>query len=167
VPDDALPERPGWYPDPYDSSRQRWFDGSRWTLHAVDELSDPDAMVQSNWSMSSPEELRRQEWEEQFPPWDAVTNRTSEYRWDRGRRWMESVRPARRSPWLIALQAVLVTLGSVGLVLHAVTASGDQQAWAVGALLLAVGAGFVVAKNYLRRRRTPPVIHVPRSRNGP
>ena len=30
-----LPDRPGWYPDPYADSSLRWFDGSRWTSHAV------------------------------------------------------------------------------------------------------------------------------------
>ena len=37
--------------------------------------------------MHSSEQLRRHEWDDEFPPWVSVTNRTSEYRWDRGWKW--------------------------------------------------------------------------------
>jgi hypothetical protein len=66
VPESALPGRPGWYRDPYGSDLQRWFDGTRWTTHAVSGFeTDPDRAVEQHWSMYSPEELRRLEWEEQ------------------------------------------------------------------------------------------------------
>ena len=41
--DQALPAA-GWYPDPADASRIRWWDGQKWTEHvAVSTLGQPSA----------------------------------------------------------------------------------------------------------------------------
>jgi hypothetical protein len=106
--------------------------------------------------MYAPKELRRQEWEDQFPPWDAVTNRTSEFRWDRGRNWLLQVRSSSRSPWLIGAESISVILGTVGLVLHVATASGSDLAWATGELAVFIVAGVSVARTFFRKRRSGP-----------
>jgi hypothetical protein len=52
LPESAVPERPGWYPDPDNCEMQRWFDGSQWTMEAVPIWEpDPDQLVQRKWSM--------------------------------------------------------------------------------------------------------------------
>lgn len=38
APPPALPPA-GWYPDPDESSRQRWWDGSKWTEHRSETAS--------------------------------------------------------------------------------------------------------------------------------
>ncbi len=57
-----LPSPPGWYPDPYQTGSQRWFDGTEWTTHAVPTTAaDPDAVVVRDWQPRYSEELRRGE----------------------------------------------------------------------------------------------------------
>jgi Protein of unknown function (DUF2510) len=97
VPQSALPERPGWYADPYDANKRRWFDGSRWTMHAVPMWEpDPDRVVQQNWVADDPEKLRREEWEDQFSPLDRAITRTSEPRYDRPRGYWAVAEQTRR-----------------------------------------------------------------------
>jgi hypothetical protein len=33
--------QPGWYPDPYDPQRVRWFDGQQWTQHSAPAQAAP------------------------------------------------------------------------------------------------------------------------------
>jgi hypothetical protein len=116
VPQSALPERPGWYPDPYDASKKRWFDGSRWTMHAVPMWeTDPDRVVQQNWVADPPETLRHEEWEDQFPSWDSVITRTSEPRYDRPRGYWVGAEETRRygtaQPLQTSYRALLIGIG--------------------------------------------------------
>jgi hypothetical protein len=76
---DELPDRPGWYPDPYAAGSVRWFDGSMWTTHAVRSSEQhPDQVVQSHHDDTSPDERRTQEWRQQFPWWDTAVQQGSE-----------------------------------------------------------------------------------------
>jgi hypothetical protein len=51
VTQDASLPPPGWYPDPYQAGRLRWFDGTVWTTHAVAaDTPHPDEVVESRWA---------------------------------------------------------------------------------------------------------------------
>jgi hypothetical protein len=77
----ALPERPGWYPDPYTADLVRWFDGSKWTIHAVPSTeAHPDQVAERNADPRTPEERREEEWKDQFPWWDTAVGRGAEPR---------------------------------------------------------------------------------------
>ncbi len=66
----------GCYPDPYQSGQIRWFDGSVWTSHAVDEDEiDPDRRVEAGWSDVRPEDRR---WRRPFATRDLVVPRGSD-----------------------------------------------------------------------------------------
>jgi hypothetical protein len=68
-----LPTSAGWYPDPYKTGQVRWFDGTEWTIHAAPTSQpDPDQFVEKNEDLRTPEEMRQQEWQAQFPWWDTA-----------------------------------------------------------------------------------------------
>jgi hypothetical protein len=76
---DDLPDRPGWYPDPYAAGSVRWFDGTVWTTHAVRSSEEhPDQVVQSHHDGRSQDEWRTEEWRQQFPWWDTAVQQGSE-----------------------------------------------------------------------------------------
>jgi hypothetical protein len=70
-----LPSGPGWYPDPYDPHRVRWFDGSQWTTHAVDASAPrPDDVVEDKWSPLDHHDpkVEQRDWWSQFPKGDVA-----------------------------------------------------------------------------------------------
>jgi hypothetical protein len=68
-----VPSSAGWYPDPYTAGQVRWFDGTEWTIHAVaSSQPDPDQFVEKNEDVRTPEQMRQQEWQAQFPWWDTT-----------------------------------------------------------------------------------------------
>jgi hypothetical protein len=83
VPDTALPDRAGWFPDPYKAGQVRWFDGSTWTTHAVSpDEAHPDDIVERDFDPRTPEEMRTGEWKDQFPWWDVPVAQGSEPSFD-------------------------------------------------------------------------------------
>jgi hypothetical protein len=134
----------GWYPDPYRSGSERWFDGSVWTVHAVSAGEPhPDLVVESDWQGLTDEQLRATE---RFPGWDLAVPRDGERPYDGGGGWqgLEANRvgrwtmrtgqrwgPVHPDRWVLALTVVLAGL-----------AWGDQRHRIV--LAVAAGLSFVV-----------------------
>jgi len=76
---ETLPSSAGWYTDPYEPGMIRWFDGSKWTTHAVPaSTSDPDAVVVADFDSITPE----QAWLDKFPKWDIAIPKGTERRFD-------------------------------------------------------------------------------------
>ena len=76
---DPLPTKPGWYLDPYQMGFRRFFDGSRWTTHAVPaDVTNPDAVVAQHFDGRSDDERRLADWENQFPWWDPYSPKEGE-----------------------------------------------------------------------------------------
>jgi hypothetical protein len=74
-----LPDRPGWYRDPYAAGCVRWFDGSMWTTHAVRSTEQhPDHFVQRHHDERSSVDMRTDESKGQFPWWDTAVSQGSE-----------------------------------------------------------------------------------------
>ncbi|MDA8311806.1 MAG: DUF2510 domain-containing protein [Actinomycetota bacterium] len=44
----------GWYQDPHDPARVRWWDGTKWTEHQQSLTSPPSAMTPSPAPIPSP-----------------------------------------------------------------------------------------------------------------
>lgn len=58
---------------PYTAGQVRWFDGTEWTIHAVRSSEPcPDQFVEKNDELRTPEQMRQQEWQAQFPWWDTA-----------------------------------------------------------------------------------------------
>ena len=83
--------------------------------------------------MHSSEQLRRHEWDDEFPPWVSVTNRTSEYRWDRGWKWrLRNQLSWRRGHQRTQLVAALA-LWTIVLAIEALRGPHTGPHWAIGA----------------------------------
>ena len=136
--DAGLPEKSGWYPDPYGSDLQRWFDGSKWTTHAVEEWeTDPDRAVDRNWAMDSPEQLRRQEWETQFPPKGTISFGTRLPHYDRkSGLYVNDI--GSRHPWAEAILSLCCVVGFGAFTIMAAIQAGTAQYGAVWAVFAGV-----------------------------
>jgi hypothetical protein len=155
VGDSPLPTDPGWYPDPYDGNQQRWFDGSRWTLHAVADWEwDPDQVVDRNWAADSPEQLRRQEWDAQFPAKGTISYQSALPLFDR----KSGLFVHRQRPWLnaIGLLFALAISGVITIAAAVHTATGPQYwgAW-VAITTFLIGYSIVVALWTIRKWPRP------------
>jgi hypothetical protein len=154
--DRSLPEDPGWYPDPYDRDRQRWFDGTKWTLHAVaDWEADPDRVVDRNWHADSPEQLRRQEWEAQFPAKGTISFQTALPRFDR----KSGLFVNRPHPWAETFLSLftLIVFGVIAIA-TAVKAGTGPQYWGIWAALSALSLGLTIV-TAIRTIRGWPHLH--------
>jgi Flp pilus assembly protein TadB len=123
VPTDEPSPRAGWYPDPYGAGSLRWFDGTVWTIHDVSaDAPRPDAVVESTWKGSAPEEMRERE---RFPASDLTIPRDGERAYDGGGGWQGLYAnrvargvtragtrwgPASATRWLAGLTLVLALL---------------------------------------------------------
>jgi hypothetical protein len=156
-----LPERPGWYRDPYGSEMQRWFDGTRRTTHPVSGSdADPDRAVEQNWSVYSPEQLRRLEWEEQYPhvrgeARNAVLHpeRVPGY-WQRQQYRDPGVYLDRRFRWWRPVTTLVTVLGlaalSVTVVVQTVRVPAYRPMWVVVSSFLFVATPFTVIRGWRR-----------------
>jgi hypothetical protein len=67
---------PGWYPDPYEQGKVRWFDGSVWTSHSVAaNRPSPDTRIAESWDPRTSEEIRE---DSRYPAWDVAVARRGE-----------------------------------------------------------------------------------------
>jgi len=54
TPQTLSPTPPGWYPDPYDESHQRWWDGAEWTAQVYPPAPAPTMTVDGGPQMTTP-----------------------------------------------------------------------------------------------------------------